>query len=239
MSSRSEHLFTIRHAIATHEIRHQAVRNPSEQRPNRYWRRHPSGDGEWIAKRARKAIECDRHDIALGELDRIAETQAVRAVKMDVQIAGAAMGPELEMVMLDVGEAVAHFCGSGGDLALPDDALTTLDRHAAWHRMKIRVQHNLRAQRRSAKFGTREIQVISLFELVIGEFVSSGHADAAGLACGIDQIDSRYFGFLAAVFGVGRHDERLAVGAQNRAGAFVKPFRRRADATRLRAASVQ
>ena len=53
------------------------------------------------------------------ELDTIAEAQ-MRAEKMHVHIARPAMQFELEMMMLEIAQAVGHFFLAGGDLLRPE-----------------------------------------------------------------------------------------------------------------------
>jgi hypothetical protein len=64
---------------------------------------------------------------------------------VDVQITGATVRLEFEMVVLDVGQAVAHPGFAGGDGPGPEHPAGALDRHRAGNTRKIRVDH---------KFGT-------------------------------------------------------------------------------------
>ena len=60
---------------------------------------------------------------------------------------------------------------------------------------------------------------------MIRKFVAARHSDAARLAVRSNHVNAGEFRFLAAVTGVWRDVERIAVSTQNRARAFVKPLR--------------
>src|SRR5665213_275517 len=79
---------------------HRFDRNQSSRAAN---------NAQRIAQRAAETGEPNFHHVAVGELHAVAETQGARAKKMHVQIDGAAMRFKLEMMMLDVREAVTHF----------------------------------------------------------------------------------------------------------------------------------
>ena len=79
-------------------------------------RRSAGNDPERIAQRAAKPGERNLHYIPVGELDARAEAEAVRAKVMNMQVAGTAVSFELEVMVLDVGKAVAHPGLAGGDV---------------------------------------------------------------------------------------------------------------------------
>src|SRR4051812_46634705 len=76
-------------------------------------------NAEWVAQRASKAGEFDEHFVAIFKLDARAEAQAVCAEVVNMHVAGPPVALEFEMVVLDVGEAVAHFGFAGGDFLRP------------------------------------------------------------------------------------------------------------------------
>jgi hypothetical protein len=49
------------------------------------------------------------------EAHALTETQAIRAKEVNVNISGTAMAGELEMMVLNVSQAMAHFCFSGAN----------------------------------------------------------------------------------------------------------------------------
>src|SRR5215469_2237221 len=110
------------------------------------------------------------------------------------------MGSEFEMVMLEVGEAVAHVLLAGSNLLLPDRPTVAEDAHCSGDVVEPGIDHQFRADAAVAKLRSREIEIIAALEDVIGEFVSRGHADPPGRAVFRDRIDGCYFGLFAAVF---------------------------------------
>src|SRR6476619_6224516 len=65
-------------------------------------------DAERVAERAPEAIEPDFHDVTVLEPHAVAEAQRAGAEVMDVDVAGPPVGRVLEMVVLDIAQAVAH-----------------------------------------------------------------------------------------------------------------------------------
>ena len=93
-------------------------------------------------------------------------------------------------------------------------------------RSKFRVQHQLRTESAGPQLGRGKIQIILLLELMIGELVARGHADAARISRRIDNVHARDFRLFPAIASICRHIERFIVGAQRKAGAFVEPLGR-------------
>ena len=94
---------------------------------------------DWIAKRASVAIEADFHYIACSEYDPIAEGQGVGSVEMHMDAAGLTMSGELEMMVLHVGEAVAHVLLAAGDLPMPENGVNSLDADLALDVIEVRA----------------------------------------------------------------------------------------------------
>ena len=107
------------------------------------------------------------------------------------------------------------------------------------HGVEDGIHDQLGAQGARAELGPGEVQVVLPLEAVVGELVPHGHAEATRPALGVDEIDAGDLGLFAAVLGVGRHEERLAVGAQDRARALVEPLGGDADAAGLGSAALQ
>ena len=61
-----------------------------------------------IAERSSETIELNFHEVSITEAYAFTETQQTGAEIMHVHVSGTAVDVELEMVMFDVGEAVAH-----------------------------------------------------------------------------------------------------------------------------------
>jgi hypothetical protein len=77
-------------------------------------------DPDGVAKRPAKTGEFDVHDVAIQELDAVAEAEGVRAEEVNVDIALAAMGRIFEVVMLKIGDGVRHIFLPGGERFGPD-----------------------------------------------------------------------------------------------------------------------
>src|SRR5947209_8281161 len=129
------------------------------------------------------------------------------AEKVDVDRAGLAVAFELEVMVLEVGEAVAHVRLSALDVFLPEDLVPTPNVHVARDGGEVRANHELRAKAAGAELGAGKIQVIALFKLMVGELVANGETSAVRCAVCADQIDAGELGFFAAVFGVRRNGE--------------------------------
>ena len=99
-------------------------------------------------------------------------------------------------------------------------------------RAEIRIHHQLRSQGAGPQFGVRQVQVILLFQNVVGELVRHGHADAARISVVIDNVDAGHLGLFASVFRIGRHQKLLPVRPQRGPAAFVEPLRRDSDRAR-------
>ena len=72
-------------------------------------------DAQRVSQRAAEASKFDDHFVAVRQLNPRAETQAARAKVMNMQVTGSSVRLELEVMMLDVGEAVAHLFFAGHD----------------------------------------------------------------------------------------------------------------------------
>jgi hypothetical protein len=92
-----------------------------------------AADTQRIPQRPAEVLESNVHDISILKLHAGTEAQCARAEVMDMHVAGPAMRLELEVVMLEVLQAVAH-CGiAGANFLRPEFTSITLDRHLAWN----------------------------------------------------------------------------------------------------------
>src|SRR5687768_10449803 len=126
-------------------------------------------DGRWgvddfhgVAQRAAEAFERDLHRVAIGQLDAVAEAQRTSSVVVHVDVSRPPVGLELEVMLLDVPQAVAHLVLSGENVLRPKLGACMLDRHLACYRAEIAVENQLRPESTSADLRTREIQVVLL-----------------------------------------------------------------------------
>src|SRR5882724_7060797 len=95
-------------------------------------------DCNGISQRASEAFKPDFGNIPVRELQVIAETDAVRAKKMNVHVSRAAMGVEFEMVMLDVSKTVGHFAFATADLLRPEGLSGSFNPYQPGNGSKIR-----------------------------------------------------------------------------------------------------
>src|SRR5207248_4283664 len=140
-----------------------------------------------------------------------------------MSVAGAAMSLELEMMMFDVLQAMAHFRLTTPECLAPPRLTVTRDAGSHSNGVELRVNHHLRPKGTTAKLGAGQVEIIFLFEFVIGKLVSSRHPDSIRLSVGGNQIQTRNLGLLAAVFRVPGNVEGFSMRSQREACAFVKP----------------
>src|SRR6202022_2716833 len=103
--------------------------------------------------------------------------------------AGLAMGFELEVMMLQVCEAVAHIAFAGGNLLMPDGSAAALDAGLSVDVVEVVADDQLRSEAAGPQLRPSKVEVVALLELVVGELVAGGHADAIGCAVIGDDID--------------------------------------------------
>ncbi len=111
-----------------------------------------SGHAHGIPQRTAEAGELNDHHIAVLEPNAVSEAQAVRAVVMHVNIARPPVRLELEMMMLDVREAVAHLSLASGNVTRPNRAAEPLDADATRHSIEIAVDDQLGSERTLRSF---------------------------------------------------------------------------------------
>ena len=75
-----------------------------------------------IAQSAPEALKLDFHYVPILELDTGSKTQAIGAKKVNVQITRPTMSLELEMMVLKILQAVAHFRLAGSESSGPERA---------------------------------------------------------------------------------------------------------------------
>src|SRR4029453_17661036 len=117
-------------------------------------------DADRVPERPPEAVEADAHHVAVLECNALAEAEGVRAEEMDVDVAGPAMRVELEVMVLDVAQAVAHLRLAAGHHTRPDPLAAPLDPDLARDGIEDRRQRQLRPDRRRAALRRGQIQVV-------------------------------------------------------------------------------
>ena len=118
------------------------------------------------------------------------------------------------------------------------DSTVALDADLALYRLELRRQPELWSDSGRPQLRASEVQVVPTLEDMIREFVPRREAHAARRPLSIDDIAAGDFRLFAAVLREAGNHERVAVRAEHRTAAFVKPLRRNAhDAGRRFSAS--
>ena len=129
-------------------------------------------DVDGIAQRSSESFVAYVHPITVSEGDAFAEAQRMRAEEVNVHIAWLAVTCEFEVMMLEIGEAVAHVFLTGLNLLRPDGFFSALDSHFAGDRLERCTDDELRTDAAGAEFRSGEIEIVALFELVVGELIA-------------------------------------------------------------------
>src|SRR5882757_8468775 len=146
------------------------------------------------------------------------------AEKMNVYVSRATVQLELEMVVLQVAQAVGHFLFAARNGLRPEGPATAFYSDRTWHGSKIRINHKFRPDGTGAQLRSGEVQVVLLLEAMVRKFVPLGHAHAIRPAIGTDHISGRDLALFTAIFRVGGDDQRVVVCVHHRALPFVKPL---------------
>ena len=118
------------------------------------------------------------------------------------------------------------------------DSTVALDADLALYRLELRRQPELWSDSGRPQLRASEVQVVPALEDMIREFVPRREAHAARRPISIDDIAAGDFRLFAAILREAGNHERVAVRAEHRTAAFVKPLRRNAhDAGRRFSAS--
>lgn len=182
-----------------------------------------------VTERSSETIELNLHDISIAETDSLAEAEQTGSQIMDMYIARMAVKFKLEVMMLKVCEAVAHLVFTGPYVSRPEGLSVALQGDGPGNGIEGRIDDKLRAERAHPQLGTSEIEVILLLADMVGELISGGHSQTIRLPVGRNEVTGGDFRFFAAVFGIGRYQERFAVSAKNGSVALIKPLGSDAD----------
>src|SRR5262245_39271446 len=85
-------------------------------------------DSQGISQGPTEALEGDGHEVAVLEAHAIAEAQGAGAEIMDVDVARPPVRRVLEVVVLDITQAVTHLALAGRNRLRPQGAAAALDR---------------------------------------------------------------------------------------------------------------
>src|ERR1700676_435122 len=151
------------------------------------------GVSQWAAKFRKLNLS----DISRLKANAFAEGQTVRTQEMDMHNAGLAVGSKFEMMMLEIGEAVAHIQFARSNLLLPDGFAVAQDAHSSGYVVEPCVDHQFRTDAACPQLRTRQVEIVSAFEDVIGEFVSCGHSDSPGSSVVRDDVDGKDLSFFS------------------------------------------
>ena len=105
-----------------------------------------------IAQRTAEALEFNVHHISMFQAKSFAETETVGAKKVDVDVSGVAVRFKLEVMMLNILQAVAHFSFASPNLLGPQLAATAMNGDFARHGFKVRIEHKLGSDRAGVQF---------------------------------------------------------------------------------------
>src|ERR1043165_1309602 len=97
---------------------------------------------------------------------------------------------KFKMVMLQVGEAVAHMLFTAGDFPLPQRGSAALDVDFSGNVAEVTVNNQLWTDTACAQLGAGEIQIIALLEFVVGKLIAICESKANRVAVLIDEIDA-------------------------------------------------
>jgi hypothetical protein len=86
------------------------------------------------------------HRITVNQTDAVAEAQTIGTQKVDMNVSGAAMSRVLEMVVLDILKAMAHFCFACADSFRPKDAACAFNPHFSGDGVERRIDYQLWAE---------------------------------------------------------------------------------------------
>ncbi|VXB96765.1 hypothetical protein PSEUDO8O_20332 [Pseudomonas sp. 8O] len=183
-----------------------------------------------IAQRLAQRIETDLEGIARLRLDAVGERQRRGAEEVHMHIAGTQELAILEVVVLEVLQAVAHVVLTGEELLLPQHLVAPTNTADAGQVTRQLADQHFRAEGTEAQLRVGQVQVVLALDHMVGELVAKGEADAIRLAIVANHIEAGQLGLLTEVLGEVGHREVLARANHDAAITFVEPLRLRAFA---------
>ena len=125
-----------------------------------------------VLQRASHPFPVDFHHVVLLQENVLPETQTIGSEEVDVGISGAAMLGILEMMVLQIFDAVTHVGIPRFDRLGPDDFSLTFDGNLALDVIQPLSNDQFRSQGALPEFGMGQVEVIHFFHHVIGKFVA-------------------------------------------------------------------
>jgi len=119
--------------------------------------------------------------------------------KMDMHSASLTVAGKLEVMMLQVREAMAHVVFTGRNLFLPNGRTSTFNPDFSVTSRKSLPMMSSGPRLHVRSFDAGEIEIISPFEFVIRELIPRRHSDAVRNAVLINQVDACHLSFFAAI----------------------------------------
>src|SRR5687768_10996385 len=147
---------------------------------------------------------------------------------MQVNVARTPMRRVFEVVVLEIGDRMAHVVLARHERLFPDHPGSATDAARAFHVRRQGAGPQLRTDRAGAELRMGEIQVVLSLGHVVGELVADGEAEPSRYAGRIDQVQADELGLLAAVEREYRRGELGPAAGHDRAIALVEPFGLRA-----------
>ncbi len=181
-------------------------------------------DLEGVGERQAEGLGLDLEDVAGLGADAVGEGEGGGAEHVDVQIAGLAEERVLEVVVLEVGDGVAHVGLAGEEGLFPDRLAVAADAARALDVVGQGADQDFRAEGGGPELGVGEEEVVLPLGDVVGELVGEREADAVRRAVRADQVDAGDLRLLAGVEREGGAEERGAGADRLGAVALVEPF---------------
>src|SRR6185437_680173 len=176
-----------------------------------------------------EVLKRDLHHVTILQCDTRAKAEGIGTKEVDVGVSGTAVSLVFEMMMLEITHRVRHLLLTASNRVRPKLCAVALDPDSSRHTMEVWVDHKLRPHRAVAQLGMGEIEIILLFENMIGELIGHSHPDAARPSISVNHVHTSDFWFFAAIASEIRHYQRFSMGPNDGSRPLVKPFRRDAD----------
>src|SRR4029077_10272242 len=98
--------------------------------------------------------------------------------KMNVHVPRAAMSLKLEMMMLEVAQAMTHFGLARPESARPEHTSLAINLDLRRDRRELWIDDEFRAQCAGSEFRSCQVQIVLLLESMIRELVAARHSNA-------------------------------------------------------------
>src|SRR5579864_5066526 len=99
-----------------------------------------------IAEWPPESFKCNLNRISVSQPNPRSKAQAVGSEEMHMHITRPAMSFELEVMVLEIPQAMAHFRFARAEGSRPENTPVTFDPHMDRHRGKLRIHNQLRSK---------------------------------------------------------------------------------------------